>query len=114
MTSQPSLFPDQPVKTDICENFHGGNKLSELANDQIQPHKDSIKDKIVRFVKSRFEGATCEEIEIALALRHQTASARLTELKKENRVLMSSVRRTSTGSFAAVYFVPEENNEEIR
>lgn len=39
-----------------------------------------LRGQIWRFIASRPHGATCDETEVALGLRHQTASARLREL----------------------------------
>ena len=49
-------------------------------------------------------GATCDEVECALGLRHQTASARICELSEEGRVADSGERRlTRSGRKAVVW-----------
>jgi hypothetical protein len=52
-------------------------------------------------------GATCDDIEQRLELRHQTASARLNELHYKLHVITDSGRRrrTRTGRQAVVYVV---------
>lgn len=52
------------------------------------------------------EGATCDELEISLDLKHQTASARVHELMKEGKIVDSGERRpTSSGAKAIVWKV---------
>lgn len=54
------------------------------------------------------EGATDDEIEIALGLLHQTASARRRELELKGIVERTGRRRpTRSGRSAGVYIVPE-------
>lgn len=49
-------------------------------------------------------GATCDEVEVALGLRHQTASARLRELVLKGAIKDSGARRlTRSKRKAAVY-----------
>ena len=49
-------------------------------------------------------GATCEEIELLLGMRHQTTSARIRELTKIGLVVDTGLRRTNTsGCTARVY-----------
>jgi len=48
-------------------------------------------------------GATCEEVEDALGLRHQSASARVNELMNTGRILVGGRRETSSGRSAFVW-----------
>ena len=64
-----------------------------------------LRAKVFRYIRGEgFAGATCDEIEEALDMRHQTASPRVREL-----VLMGAIedsghrRRTRSGSTARVY-----------
>jgi DNA-binding transcriptional ArsR family regulator len=57
--------------------------------------------KRIRFRRSK--GATCEELEDALDLRHQTVSARLTELRLMGKVRIIGTRKTRSGRDARVY-----------
>jgi hypothetical protein len=96
--NQASLFPD------ICRAYHGGNSFSEAANVRTTPRKQSDCLRIKQYIGERL-GATCEEVEIGLAMLHQTASARIRELRNREEIEISDRRRTSTGSWAAVYRV---------
>lgn len=99
---QQELYLTAPKNPDICRNFHGGNKNSEAANDSIQSQKQIIRKKILEYIKSCPEGATCEEIEIALGIAHQSCSARCTELKSLNLVYQDGGRLTRSNRRAAV------------
>lgn len=50
-------------------------------------------------------GYTCDEIEQAFGLRHQTASARLRELELSGHLRKTDQRRTRSGRMARVYRV---------
>lgn len=49
-------------------------------------------------------GMTCDELEVALGMRHQSASARINDLQRERRIIASVRRRkTRSGRYAYVY-----------
>lgn len=53
-------------------------------------------------------GLTCDEVEIVTGLRHQTASARVYDLKKVGRIVDSGTRKkTRSGRDAIVWVVAE-------
>jgi ribA/ribD-fused uncharacterized protein len=57
-------------------------------------------------------GATCDEVEAALSLTHQTTSARVHELMKLGAVVDSGVRRrTRSNRDAVVWVVPEDEDD---
>jgi len=91
---------------DICRNKHGGNPESEAANISLSVGvKTMLKFEIETYIERQgMSGATCDEIEAALNIRHQTASARVSELKEEARIHQAPFRRkTRSGRSAAVY-----------
>lgn len=92
---------------DICRNYHRGNAESEAANGRVHGKKEAMQQRILAFIRSMgLDGATCDQIEIALDMAHQTASARVSELKKLRLIVDSGSRReTRTGSKAAVLTV---------
>jgi len=94
-------YPERP-------GFVAGSDTSEAAADS---HSDKALSKM-RFAVWRHiagsgeRGATCDEIEVALGLRHQTASARIRELYLGDRVHDTGRRRlTRSGRPARVYVV---------
>lgn len=61
------------------------------------------------------EGLTCDQIETAGNLRHQTASARLYELRDLKLIETRGIRRkTSAGRTAAVWVLTEVAEAHIR
>jgi chromosome segregation ATPase len=64
----------------------------------------AIRDEIFSFIKKRgIKGATADEVEASLDLRHQTASARINELENQNKIMDSGEkRRTRSGGMARV------------
>lgn len=74
-----------------------------------KPKAPAQRLEIMAYVRSQgINGAICDEIEVALGLPHQTASARASELKNNGSLVPSGeVRKTRTGSQAMVFVVPE-------
>jgi hypothetical protein len=60
---------------DITRNKHGMNPESVEAN--LKTNKERDRAKIVAYYKAHPEGATCEEVSIAIGMRYTTASARI-------------------------------------
>jgi hypothetical protein len=102
------------INFDICRNYHGGNKESVKANPETS-RKLRDQRRILDYIhKQQLCGATCDEVEVALGLSHQTASARISELKKNKALMKQGTRPTRTGSGAGVYFTVgyvEESDE---
>ena len=66
----------------------------------------ALRAAVLDFIKSRGKkGATCDEAEMALGLKHQTASARFWELNlKFKRIIKTDKKRpTRSGRSARVY-----------
>ncbi len=74
-------------------------------NNTIKANTEAVRLKILAYIKScRKNGATCDQVEQALGIPHQTASARCTELKKLNKVQVIGKRKTRLNCFAAILF----------
>lgn len=87
---------------DICRNNHGGNPESEAANLQTDKRRDSRRI-VDALVNVGWNGLTCDELEVRLAMSHQTCSARCSELKRDGTIAVKSAKRfTRTGSSAGV------------
>ena len=96
-TLTPAPLPD------ICRNRHGGNENSELANLSIHSRKQIDRARILSYaeVMGNF-GITVKEVIKALDLKHQTASARMSELKAEKDLVPKcdpNIRRDGCGVF---------------
>ena len=100
MTEQRELF-------DICANNHKGNPHSVAANAKIHVDKRPMREKIYDLIAHR-QHPTCEEIEIALGLKHQSVSARISELKRAGRIIITGERETLSGCMAATYGVSDD------
>lgn len=99
--------------TDITGRFHGGNPESHAAFESIREGRHLDRLRIVGYIAYRGQdGATCDEIEVALRLSHQTASARVTEAKARGEIVDSGSRRpTRSGRSAAVYVIPTPESQ---
>jgi predicted transcriptional regulator len=72
------------------------------ARNLVPEEARQLRSKILDFLLSRgLTGATCEEVEDALGLSHQTASARISELSKHpvhgGRIVRQYTRDNTTG-----------------
>ena len=97
---QQHLFEPRAPFSEPTTSFEAAESLKAPEN---------IREIVFIFVHTcRSRGATCEEVEKALNLKHQTASARLWELcgngKHDKRIIKTEERRkTTSGRFARVY-----------
>lgn len=89
--------------------FVKGSDTSKAAAESIGGVVDRDRILILSFIK-RVDGATCDEIEVALGLSHQTASARCSDLKNKFCLIVDSGerRKTRSGRNASVYVARKE------
>lgn len=84
------------IPFDICANNHKGNENSQLANLATDKEKDI--ERILKFMRSRPDKKTyVKEIIRELGLKHQTASARLSDLKTMGKICAAKERREGCG-----------------
>lgn len=80
---------------------------SLAAAESVRATLNSMQAEVLRFIKGRGEyGATCEEVEIGLGMKHQTASARVRELRAKGRIEKSGRKRLTTSNRNAVVYLP--------
>lgn len=80
------------------------NKNSQLALASIQPVLPNMREQVFACIAGSLYGMTDDEVEVALDMRHQTASARRRELVKAGRVRDTGRRRnTRSGRPATVW-----------
>lgn len=104
----PEMYPEHPGYTKT------GGDTSLAAAESIAPSADSIRAKIKAFIAAQAQGATCDEIELSLDLRHQTASARVRELVLFKEIKDSGDRReTRSGRGARVYVLMPASAEAV-
>lgn len=88
------------MKTDICENRHGGNAESVEANKGANKGRDSAR--ILTFLEWN-ESATCDEVERYTGMSHQTCSARFADLKRAGLIKPTMRRKTRSGRWAMAW-----------
>lgn len=89
------------INFDICETRHGGNTESVAAHHSIVGCKTFLHQRILQSIRQS-NGLTCDEIELMLNLSHQTASARISELKAIGKITKNGIRATRSGRKAAI------------
>lgn len=91
---------------------HEHTETSRAAAEDIRSIAIPMRERVFAFIRSRGNyGAIDEEIEIALGMKHQTASARRRELVLKGRVVDSLKERlTRGGSRAAVWVVAQRRD----
>lgn len=90
--------------------FVAGSDTSEGASESMEGSAATLRASVLRHITSA--ESTCDEVEVALGLRHQTASARVRELALMNKIVNSGKRRkTSSGRLAIVWRVAETTTE---
>ena len=96
---------------DITSNKHGGADTSVIAYEST-PSKIREKHKAVLLHTIEEQGnATGDELARMLEMPHQTVSARMSELKRDERILDTGERRlTQLGRPARVYKINEVKN----
>lgn len=102
---------EKAVTEDICENKHGGNLESGEAFEAVSSVRDIQQAQICQALLDNPGGMVEEEISLHCGLRRNSASARISELKKMSMVIKKPSpfgkppwhrRKTTSGHFAAV------------
>lgn len=96
MTHQYDMYGGTPP--------HSNETTSLAAAEQIKPHIGPLAAKVYRFIVVS-GGATCDEIEWATGMRHQTASARVRELADKKQIKDSTLRRRTRSGRQAIVWV---------
>lgn len=110
-TPQTTNPARSPLPKDICEYYHKGNEHSEIANRMVA--KVAQRRLILEALERRGE-ASCEELEVLTFLKHQSASARVSELKRDGLIVICGVSRTRSGSPCALYKLSSFGNHRPR
>jgi len=85
---------------------HNGTQTSAEAAWSIEGVSGRLRLRVFDFIITRgVLGATCDEVEGALTMRHQTCSARINELMKSRHILDSGQRRLTSSNRHAVVWV---------
>jgi hypothetical protein len=94
----PALSQDRPVQAALV-----------AAAKFVEPKAAALRIRMLAELQCRGSvGGTCDELEQAMGLSHQTASARLRELNLKSKIVDSGERRkTRAGRAAIVWFAAE-------
>ena len=89
---------------DITRNRHKGNAESEEANTKIHPTKEATRLAIYGYAATQKEdGVLADEVAEAFHCTHNHVAPRISELKREGRLVpIGKRRRTRAGSWARV------------
>ncbi len=93
---------------DITANKHGGVETSVIAYESTPSKvRERHKALLIRTIEERGD-ATADELAVMLEMPHQTVSARMSELKRDERIEDTGERRpTQLGRPAKVFKVRE-------
>jgi predicted transcriptional regulator len=88
------------------------NDTSAEALQSIQPIIGTIRQSVLQAISVKgLYGSTCEEVEIELNMRHQTASSACNYLQEKGLIIDSGARRrTTSGRKARVYVAKERDH----
>ena len=94
---------------DITSSCHRGADTSVLAYASVpEKHRSKVRHMILEKIQEMGK-ASCSDLESALALSHQTCSARITELSKSGCIVDTKIRKhTPRGRLERVYSVAPE------
>lgn len=87
---------------DICENKHGGDQESQAANPPAT-QKARQRAVILAAIKLRPDGASCDEVAVALGKTPNAISGRFTELKCGGLIRKNGTRPARSGKQAGVW-----------
>lgn len=84
---------------------------SILAAEEIEPHLGELQAAVFGYIRTRGR-ATCDEIEIVLKLRHQTASARVNELAAKKMIRDSGKTALTSSGRKAILWEPSTPSDD--
>ena len=84
---------------------HNSTETSREAARSIRSRASALKELVFNWIARQPLGATCDEAEEALGLKHQTCSARFNDLMTTGRIISAGKRPTRSGCNAMVWKV---------
>ena len=113
--SQVERTGGRPETDDITSSHHGGNRYSEAANQDVAPFKSGQRFLCLRMVTQYSPyGISCDEIERITGLKHQSAGARMTELKSDGLIYKVGTGKTRSGCQCGLYAARPEVCDAVR
>ena len=88
---------------------------SRAAALSVAPHTPGLREQVLSAIRHAPDGLTCDDVEALMNLRHQTASARVNELRNDGAIVDSGLRRpTRSGRKATVWKVAAAPGTQLR
>jgi hypothetical protein len=106
MSETLDLFDWQPPTYPATPGFVRGSDTSEAAASSLDPNVlTELRLRVYQFaLKQEPRGVICDEVETALGMAHQTASARIRELELSGWLVKTEDKRlTRSGRSARIY-----------
>ncbi len=100
----------QPLDTDKKIPTQEGTDTSRESREMLKPKKHAYRLKIFNFIQDR-GGATCDEVEVGLGLRHQTASCFIRFLTQDGYLTASEDRSMTRAGRKAIVWKSKERKE---
>ena len=91
---RPKRPPDNGVATSVAAADHIASKAASLRSAVLAAIRDTGAD-----------GMTCDEVELHLSMKHQTASARINELSRGAKIVDSGMSRPTRSGCQAIVWV---------
>lgn len=83
---------------------HNGTETSRAAAEQIKPNADTLRARVLEYLQSQPDGATDEQMQLALGMAGNTQRPRRQELEKMGLVRATDrTRATRSGRQATVW-----------
>jgi len=87
--------------------FARNSDTSRDAADSMRGHAADVRARVFDYIAAcGLDGATADEVLVALRLSHQTGSARVSELARDGVIVDSLMRRRTRSGRAAVVYKP--------
>jgi hypothetical protein len=91
---RPRRPPDNGVATSVA------------AADHIAPQAATLRAAVLAAIRATgADGMTCDEVEVCLSMKHQTASARVNELSRGAKIVDSGTSRPTRSGCQAIVWV---------
>ncbi|MBF8297390.1 MAG: hypothetical protein HW395_47 [candidate division NC10 bacterium] len=111
MSTQAPLFIPTPAGEVPASRWAPpsvNTETSRQAAAEIAPRLSALQEDILRYLRGRADGATCDQLEDALTLRHQTCGPRLRELALSGAIVDTGIRRRTRSGRKAIVWLARE------
>lgn len=100
---------DTPAQVPTQEHID----TSRVSRDKLNKHKNDYRRKVYAFISNNM-GATCEEVELGLSMRHETTSGFIRFLTQDGYLKDSGTRRQTRSGRSAIVWIPTQAGEQLK